>query len=359
MNASTMQNQSAKPAPEAIPNDYVVLGDLYKQFMIGILLSLAHRVGAQRGADVVFRSFRRQQREKFLPGLDKLGLRGLPHAVACAQYHYLANALGGVKVEWIPESDRKSWVRFPPPRWMYDGVAICGIPSEMSRATMRGWHSNNGVLLGNLRLGFVCTSQTTDGGAGLTGYYIEEEHELSPEERLRFAPGEKPPATVGRFPTVEWDEHHRAKVMRNYSMEYVRSLISAMCEVLGPAEAGFIGHLAGRQIGMQFHDSLCAALGHQSRPGKAAISAARLLERLALAHGDKVSVDVGSSDDVAVLTQETWRFGSGLNLPREGFDAWCGLWEGLAAVHGGGPGVTLLQIQRPDFGDPIIQWRLR
>ena len=57
-------------------------------------------------ADVL--AFRRQHLEKFLPGLAKLGLSALPHAVACAQYHYLSNHLGGVRVEYMYESDRKA-----------------------------------------------------------------------------------------------------------------------------------------------------------------------------------------------------------------------------------------------------------
>src|ERR1700756_3635788 len=95
--------------------------------------------------------------------LRKLGLADLPHAVACAQYHYLSNQVGGVKVEYVHENDQKAWVRYPPPRWIWSGTAICGIPSEVSRAMLRGWHANNGVVLGNPRLGFVCTGQTVDG----------------------------------------------------------------------------------------------------------------------------------------------------------------------------------------------------
>ena len=47
--------------------------------------------------------FRRQQQERFLPGLEKLGLSGLPPAVAAAQYHYLSNWIGGVSVEYMYE----------------------------------------------------------------------------------------------------------------------------------------------------------------------------------------------------------------------------------------------------------------
>src|ERR1700722_19524431 len=118
----------------------------------GLILMLVSRAEAAKAAEVVFRTVHRQQLARFLRGLRKLGLADLPHAVACAQYHYLSNQVGGVKVEYLYENDRKAWVRYPPPRWIWSGTAICGIPSEVSRAMLRGWHANNGVVLGNPRL---------------------------------------------------------------------------------------------------------------------------------------------------------------------------------------------------------------
>ena len=136
---------------------YKAVSRLYNGLMTGLVLTLVAHRHADAARRFVFTHFRRQHLEKFQGGLAKLGLDTLPHAVACAQYHYFSNALGGAKVEWIPENDRKSWVRYLPPRWIFDGTAVCGIPTEMSRAMMRGWHANNGAVLGNLRLGFVCT----------------------------------------------------------------------------------------------------------------------------------------------------------------------------------------------------------
>ena len=135
----------------------------------------------------MFRVFRRQQQERFLPGLEKLGLSHLPPAVAAAQYHYLSNWIGGVCVEYMYESDRKAWIRYPPPRWIWRGTAICGVPGEVSRAMLRGWHANNGVSLGNPNLGFVCTKQSVDGQDGLEGYYCEYDHPLEIDQRLVFA----------------------------------------------------------------------------------------------------------------------------------------------------------------------------
>lgn len=331
---------------------------LYHCTLTGLLLALSMRAGAVRGEEVVFRAFRRQQEEKFLPGLKKLGLDHLPPAVACAQYHYLSNALGGAKVEWIPEHDRKSWVRYMPPRWIFDGTAVCGIPTEMSRAMMRGWHANNGVLLGNLRLGFVCTSQTVDGGPGAIGYYHEADHDLAPDERLRFAPGERPPGPAGELPTVSWDPVRLAKVRRNYTMEYVRSLLSAMAEVLGPADAGHIGRVAARQVGMQLHDTLCERLGHSRDAAQPVASFGRLWARLAAAQGDIPEV-LPLPGGAAELHQAGWRFAQGLRLPPEGFDAWSGLYEGIASVHGPRNGLHMYPVARMDRGDGAWAWRLR
>lgn len=337
---------------------YAAIGELYHRLLTGMLLAIASRAGPERGGAVVFRSFRRQQLEKFLPGLEKLGLTGLPHAVACAQYHYLSNALGGAKVEWIPESDRKSWVRYLPPRWIFDGTAVCGIPTEMSRAMMLGWHANNGVLLGNPRLGFVCTSQTTDGGPGAVGYYIEENRDLSPDERLRFRPGETPPGPAGDLPTVAWSEDRLAKIKRSYAMEYVRSLLPAMFEVLGTVDAAHIARTAARQIGMQFHDATCAEFDADPLAMASVGSFAALMARMLEASGEKVAITLSSDGGEARVRQTGWRFGGDLGLPPEGFDAWNGLWEGMASIHGKAIGVRLLLTQRMDLGDPCFEWRI-
>ncbi len=135
---------------------------IYHSYLTGLILMISSRAGPSHAAEVVFRTFRRQQLARFLPGLKKLGLDQLPHAVACAQYHYLSNQVGGVKAEYVYESDQKAWVRYPPPRWIWSGTAICGIPSEVSRAMLRAWHANNGVVLDNPRLGFVCTGRWMD-----------------------------------------------------------------------------------------------------------------------------------------------------------------------------------------------------
>ena len=157
-------------AQEAEWHRWRSVAELYHAYFTGLILTMVTRRGTSDAAEFVFRVFRRQQQERFLPGLEKLGLSHLPPAVAAAQYHYLSNWIGGVCVEYMYESDRKAWIRYPPPRWIWKGTAICGVPGEVSRAMLRGWHANNGVALGNPRLGFVCTKQSVDGQDGLEGY---------------------------------------------------------------------------------------------------------------------------------------------------------------------------------------------
>src|SRR6202158_1787045 len=160
------------------------VAELYHAYFTGLVLTVVTRRGTTDAAEFVFRVFRRQQQERFLPGLEKLGLSHLPPAVAAAQYHYLSNWIDGVSVEYMYETDRKAWIRYPPPRWIWRGTAICGVPGEVSRAMLRGWHANNGVALCNLQLGFVGTKQSVDGQDGLEGYYREYDQPLELDQRL-------------------------------------------------------------------------------------------------------------------------------------------------------------------------------
>ncbi|MEO8559772.1 MAG: hypothetical protein ABI439_11965, partial [Rhodospirillales bacterium] len=136
-------------SPEASLAGYKAVARLYNALMTGLVLTLIGQRDAKAARRFVEGHFRRQHLEKFLPGLNKLGLDHLPDAVACAQYHYFSNALGGVKTEYIAENDRKAWVRYPPPRWIWQGTAICGVPTEVNIGMLYGWHGHNGVSLNN------------------------------------------------------------------------------------------------------------------------------------------------------------------------------------------------------------------
>jgi hypothetical protein len=315
------------------------------------------RRDSRTAADLVFRTFRRQQLEKFLPGLDKLGLRGLPHAVAAAQYHYLSNQLGGVRVEYVYESDRKAWIRYVPPRWIWEGAAICAVPSEVSRAMLRGWHAHNGVSLGNPRLGFVCTKQTTDGQPGLEGYYLEHDRDLTPDERLRFSPGEEAPdfdpARAPRLQGDRWPPERLRKIERNYAMDYVRSILPELVALVGPAEARHLGGVTGTLIGMQYYAETAALLGVT---GSSAADFARYFCAMAAGQGDTAdSCDEGGE---IVIRQSTWRLMDGVPAPHPAlFDIWSALWEGALAIHN--RRLALVVRRRLDHGDDAFEWRVR
>lgn len=250
--------------------------------MTGLLLATLREKGAAAGADLIFRTFRRQHEEKFVAGLKTLGLEALPHADACARFLYLANLAGGVGVEYMAESDVKAWIRYPPPRWLYPGAAICAVPNEVTIGFLRAFHAQCGPSLGNPRLGFVCTGMTTAGDPGLEGYFIEEDRPLDQSERLRFAPDERGPVfDPAVAPQLSFDGDRRARSQRNYSIQYIRVMLPALVEVVGVEKARELSRRAGRQIAMQRRQEVDAALGGVVEP-------LDRLERIIAACGDSV-----------------------------------------------------------------------
>jgi len=342
---------------DSLSGGYQAVETIYHAYLTGLILTTVSRRGGAAAAELVFRTFRRQHLEKFLPGLEKLGLAKLPHAVACAQYHYLSNHLGGVRVEYMYESDTKAWVRYVPPRWIYEGTAICGVPSEVSRAMLRGWHAHNGVSLGNPRLGFVCTKQTTDGQPGLEGYYLEHDRDLEPEERLRFAPGEDgpdfDPAHAPRVGGADWPPERLRKITRNYAMDYVRTILPVLSETFGEAEARHLGGVTGTLIGMQYYFETAELLGVK---GTGPEDFANYLMRLGHAQDDRV--ECARESDEMVVRQHTWRLMQGVPSPSAAvFECWNALWQGALSVHN--RHLHLDVRRRLDQGDACFEWRVR
>jgi hypothetical protein len=305
---------------------YRAVARLYNALMTGLVLTLIGHRSVEDARRFVFAHFRRQHLEKFLPGLKKLGLDGLPDAVACAQYHYFSNALGGVKTEYVFESPTKAWVRYPPPRWIWQGTAICAIPRAVNEAMLHGWHGHNGVSLKNPRLGFVCTGQTVEGDPGLEGYYLEYDREIGEHERVRFAPGERmppfDPARAPRLDSADWPAERLSKVERSYAMEYVRSFLPAMQELFGAEDATALVGRAARLIGLQFFEETAALMGESSF--------ARYLAALQRAQGETVELR-----DERTVVQTGWRLMDGIALAdrERAFRAWNALWEGALAAH--------------------------
>jgi hypothetical protein len=310
--------------------------ELHHQLLLGLQLMVATHEGPQVVGDWMFRLFRQQHEDKFLSSFGKLGLEGLPHAVACARYHVLSNGIGGVAVEYMEESDTKAWVRFRYPRWMFDGAAICGVPLEASRGFLRGWYAHNGVSLGNPRLGFVCVSEDMSGQYGLCGYFREYEHVLDEPQRLVFAPHERPPpfdpARQPQPPEAQWDAERLAKARRNYALDYIRNGIAALVQVLGRERALALAGQAARLTGLQQYRRLADAVGGvDGGPAEAAAFLAAMFAGM----GDTCRVDSDAEGVCARLHH------GGLRLLRGLGDAdaadllacWTELWRGTVHSH--------------------------
>ena len=327
--------------------------EIHHQFLLGLQLRVSMVHGPQAIGDWIFRLFRRQHDAKFLSSFSKLGLDGLPHAVACARYHVLSNGIGGVPVEYMEESPRKAWVRFRYPRWMFDGPAICGIPVEASRGFLRGWYAQNGVSLGNPRLGYVCVSEDM-GGFGLCGYIIEEDRDLAPDERLRFRPHERPPdwdaAAQPVPPPGQWTEIRLAKANRNYAVEYIRNGIATLSATLGREAALPLAQEAARLTGLQCWRHVAGRMG---APDSGPTEAGALLAALFRAMGDGAEV---AQDAAGIAIHHT-----GLRIVRgldgqdraDLLDCWQALWGGMVQSHR-----AFMQLTVTPQGDGLI-WNIR
>lgn len=325
-NAMTSVEERARMQRRAVAH-------LYHTLFTGLILTVVTRRSAADAAAWIEALFRKQHHAKFLSSFEKLGLGHMPPAVAAAAYHYHSNRIGGVDVEFMQESDRKAWVRFPPPRWIYPGATICGVPSEVSRAMLRGWYAENGRSLGVPGLQFVCTGQTMDTQSGLMGYFIEHDQPVAEDERLIFRPGEIAPAfdasRAPNLPEGEWPPERLEKARRNYAMEYHRTGIPLLFSMFGVAEAHHLLRTACWLVGAQLSREIAGMLGETGEDEAALI---RILEHLVNGEGDHVETE--SLEDGSKMT----RIGLGplngtLPQPPEATDAWSALFLGIASGH--------------------------
>jgi len=310
--------------------------ELHHAYLLGLQLMVATREGPAVVEEWMFRLFRRQHLDKFLASFEKLGLTELPDVVACAQYHVLSNGMGGVPVEFMPESDTKAWVRYRYPRWWLDGPAICGIPVEASRGFMRGWHAHNGVSLGNPRLGFVCVSEDMTGEFGLCGYFREFDYDLTEAERLQFARDERPPTFDASLqpsaPPEQWSETRLLKARRNYAVEFVRNGVLELGPILGAARTRELAGLAASLIGLQYYPRLAGAVGAVDGD---ALDAARFLSAMFEGMGDEVRLGPDPQPQVASVEQLTLRIVRDLTGDERALllDCWAQLWRGVMRSH--------------------------
>lgn len=325
--------------------------EIHHAYLLGLQLMISSNKGPDVMGDWMFRLFRRQHLDKFLSSFDKLGLTGLPDAVACARYHVMSNSIGGVPVEYMYENDQKAWVRFRYPRWMYHGPTICGVPQQVSQGFLDGWYAYNGVSLKNQRLGYVCVSEDMTGEFGLCGYFREYDHDLADHERLQFARGEMPPpfnaAEQPVLPSGEWSEERLQKANRNYAMDYIRNGLCELAKVIGIEETVSLGGRAARLIGLQYSAGTRAMVGVED--GNLA-TAVEYLRKMFAGLGDEVQLE---TEDGALTVRQT-----GLRIVRglEPDDAdlllkiWVQLWQGALMSF------QIMKDAQPKIGNEEIIW---
>ena len=339
-------------------SDYAAMSaqaELHHQYLLGLELMVAANERPEVVGEWMRRLFRRLHEEKFLSSFRKLGLEGLPDAVACARYHTLSNVIGGVPVEYMEESDRKAWVRFRYPRWMFDGPAICGMPVEAGRGFLRGWYAQNGASLGNPRLGFVCVSEDMTGQFGFCGYFREYDRDLGDDERLVFAPDERPPPfdpdRQPAAPDADWSQERLAKANRNYAAEFIRTGIGELVGAVGGERALEHGRRAARLTGLQHYRQMAGAVGGVDGGPK---EAADFLAAMFRGMGDGAEIE-DAGGGAAALRQTGLRIVRSFAGPeRENLLAcWIELWRGAVASHR-----RFMEVEVEDRGDALL-WKIR
>ena len=332
------------------------LTDLYHAWLTGLVLAVSLHEGPERAGELMFRVYRRHHENQFLASFAKLGLSDLPHAVACARYHYLSNAIGGVAVEYMEESERKAWVRFAYPRWVYEGTALCGMPLSVSRGMLEGWYAQNGVSLKNPNLAFVCTSEDMGDGYGLAGYFIEREHAVADDERLIFAFDEHPPPydplAAPSLDADVWTERRLVRARLNYSIKPLVLALLALNDLCGESRASEIASRAARIVGLQTYAGIARSLEltQKGAGGYALVHAA-----LCAAHGEQCTIR--HDCEGLGIEQRGWLFARGVDaVPATLAQTWANLWQGLAISHD--RDIRLALVSEPVAVDSKFSWRV-
>lgn len=238
---------------------------------------------AEKGADALHRLWflflTTHQGEKYHEGLRKLGIENDTPAVAAAKYHYFTNIIGGLNMEYVEESPKKVWIRYLTPMWMYGGVAVMAMPSNLRRHVFSSWHPRNGQYMGCPRLGYVGTKFSSEGDPSDEGYFYEYDYDLAPSQIMRFEVALKTPEfDPSKAPKLDpklWPEMRILKARRNFSGGYFRVTIDVLDGLYGEMVTNFIIARTMRFMGIQFTPEI------QSRAGSTGNSAAAVADLFA------------------------------------------------------------------------------
>jgi len=177
---------------------------------------------------------------------------------------------------------------------------------------------------------------------GLEGYYLDYGRAIGEEERVRFAYGKEEMPRVDwnaqpRLETANWPEQRRQRTFRAYALEYLRTMLPTLQELLGPADSqAELGRVA-RLVGLQFHEETARDMDLPTDVERGDLQSARDFARwlaaVLAAQGEEI--ETSEADGAVTVRQNGWRAVRELALPdpARAFDAWNELWLGAAAAH--------------------------
>jgi hypothetical protein len=115
-------------------------------------------------------------------------------------------------------------------------------------------------------------------------------------------------------------------------MEYVRTAAPVVVQLFGPDDAGYLLHITGKLIGMQYYDELATSLDAARGSPRAF---AEFLKLMFEASGDRVELE--TSGGACRLVQHSWKLMDGLPDAHPACARLLdGLVEGMAAGAGRG-----------------------
>ncbi len=327
------------------------ISNLYWLWVGGMTVVTLFRHGEDTVVDWRFKMLNRHQSGHFIEGLKKLGIDPdtEPPAVVAAKYHYFSNGLGGIDLEMVVESPKKAWIRYNSP-YVPDGTGWLANPASVGRAPFEGWHPYNGVRLNKPKLGFVLCRGFADGEPYAEGYFMEYDHELTPEERFRFDPSETmppfDPETAPKLDPEVWPPDRIAKSKRNFGRGYVEESVLSLLDILDLDTVARIVRKSYEGIAIQYGREL---LSEMDVEGSNARSMATFMKHLADMAGDESEL-FSPSPDKYVLRTTRRRLFEAQKAPVEIHHAMFGFVEMMAKIVG--RGIRVSQAALREEGEP-------
>src|SRR5258708_18195826 len=144
-------------------------------------------------------------------------------------------------------------------------------------------------------------------------------------------------ANQPRLETANWPEERRLRTFRAYALEYLRTMLPTLQELLGPDDAQTeLGRVA-RVVGLQFHEETARDMDLPTDVERGDLESARDFARWlsAVLGAQGEEVETSEHDGAVTVTANGWRAVRELALadPLKAFDAWNELWLGAAAAH--------------------------